>query len=268
MTSVSILGCGWLGFPLGKELLNQGYNVKGSTTTASKMLELQDAEINAFNIDLPDGNISSDFFHSDCLIINIPPKTSKKGVNNHLESLKPILKYIPPTQKIIYISSTSVYPKVDHPIDEEHKLDYQSDRAMALIQAEQLLLNEFKERLTVIRFGGLLGYDRIPGKYYAGKNLAQHQQKVNYIHRDDAIGIILEVIKKEKWSIILNATAPKHPTKKEVFIKNAKDFGFNPPIFEKSTLEFTNRIIDSSKIEYILDYSFIYPDPLDFFYTN
>lgn len=78
MTSVSILGCGWLGFPLGKELLNQGYNVKGSTTTASKMLELQDAEINAFNIDLPDGNISSDFFHSDCLIINIPPKTSKK----------------------------------------------------------------------------------------------------------------------------------------------------------------------------------------------
>ena len=139
---------------------------------------------------------------------------------------------------------------------------------MALIQAEQLLLNEFKERLTIIRFGGLLGYDRIPGRYYSGKNVEQHQQKVNYIHRDDAVGIILDIIKKEKWSIIINGTAPKHPTKKEVFSKNAEDFEFDPPLFEKSTQELKNRIIDSSKIEYILDYSFIYPDPLDFFYTK
>jgi len=268
MTSVSILGCGWLGFPLAKKLVDQGYKVKGSTTTASKMQELEDVGINAFHIDLPDGKLSSGFFKSDYLIINIPPRTSKNGLNHHLESLKPILKYIPTNQKVIYISATSVYPKVDHLIDEEHELDHRSERAMALIQAEQLLLNEFNERLTIIRFGGLLGYDRIPGRYYSGKKLAQHQQKVNYIHRDDAIGIILDVIKKDIWSTIINGTAPKHPTKKEVFLKNAEDFGFEAPIFEKSPQELTNRIIESSKIEHILDYSFIYPDPLDFFYTN
>ncbi|WMN12911.1 NAD-dependent epimerase/dehydratase family protein [Marivirga salinae] len=268
MASVSILGCGWLGFPLAKKLIAQGYEVKGSTTTASKMEELKEAKINAFNIDLPNDDLGSEFFNSDYLIINIPPKTSKKGVDHHIESLKPIIKYIPPTQKIIYISATSVYPKVDHPIDEEHELDHQSERAQALIQAEQLLLNEFKERLTIIRFGGLLGYERIPGRYFSGKPLAQHEQKVNYIHRDDAVGIIQAVIKQEKWSTIINGTAPKHPTKKEVFLKNAKDYGFEAPQFENIKQELTNRIIESSKIEYILDYSFTYPDPLDFFYIN
>lgn len=268
MASASILGCGWLGLPLAKKLLDLGYQVKGSTTTGSKMRELKDAGINAFNIHLPNDNLSSEFFNSDYLIINIPPKTSKKGVDHHLKSLKPILKYIPSTQKIIYVSATSVYPKVDYLIDEEHELDHQSERAQALIRAEQLLLNEFKNRLTIIRFGGLLGYDRIPGRYYSGKYLAQHQQKVNYIHRDDAIGIIHAIIEQGKWSTILNGTAPKHPTKKEVFFKNAEEFDFESPTFQNTEQELTNRIIDSSKIEYILDYSFIYPDPLYFFYTN
>ncbi|WP_296618828.1 NAD(P)-binding domain-containing protein [Marivirga sp.] len=268
MASVSVLGCGWLGFPLAKKLVNEGYEVKGSTTTSSKMQELKKAGINTFNIHLPNDNLSSEFFKSDYLIINIPPKTSKKGVDYHLESLKSILKYIPPTQKIIYISATSVYPQVNHSIDEEHELDHQSERGQALIQAEQLLLHTFEERLTIIRFGGLLGYDRIPGRYYSGKNLAQHQQKVNYIHRDDAVGIIEAVIKQDKWSNIINGIAPKHPTKKEVFLKNAKDFDFEVPIFENTEQELTNRIIKSSKIESLLDYSFIYPDPMDFFYTK
>jgi 3-hydroxyisobutyrate dehydrogenase-like beta-hydroxyacid dehydrogenase len=32
MTKISILGCGWLGFPLAKALLKDGFTVKGSTT--------------------------------------------------------------------------------------------------------------------------------------------------------------------------------------------------------------------------------------------
>jgi len=268
METVSILGCGWLGLPLAKKLVNNGYEVKGSTTTDFKIQELQEAGINPFKIYLPNDNLNSEFFKSDYLIINIPPKTSKEGVNHHSDSLKSILPHIPSSQKIIYISSTSVYPKVDYPINEEHQLDFNSKRSQALIQAEQLLLNTFKARLTIIRFGGLLGYERIPGKYYSGKSLEQHQQKVNYIHRDDAVGIIQAILKQEKWGELINAVAPKHPTKKEVFLKNAKDFNFETPKFENTEQELTNRFIESTKIESILDYSFIYPDILDFFYTN
>jgi nucleoside-diphosphate-sugar epimerase len=268
MASVSILGCGWLGFPLAEKLIEYGYKVKGSSTTASKLEELQKTRIEPYLIQLPDLDIKTDFFESDYLIINIPPRTSKEGVNHHFESLKSIVNLIPENQKIIYVSATSVYPKVDHPIDEDHELDYQTDRAKALIQTEELLLENFTERLTIIRFGGLLGYDRIPGKYYSNKKLEQYQQKVNYIHRDDAIGILSSVLQQNKWGYIINGVAPNHPSKKAVFNQNARDFNFPPPIFVNATQVLASRIIKSTKIEYILDYSFIYPDPIHFFYTN
>lgn len=268
MASVSILGCGWLGFPLAKKLIESGYKVKGSSTSFSKLEELKKAKIDAFQIQLPDNNIDTKFFDTDFLIINVPPKTSKVGVTHHLRSIESIVPFIKENQKIVYVSATSVYPQVDYPIDEKHELDHQSDRANALIKVEELLLENFNKRLTIIRFGGLLGYDRIPGKYYSNKKLEQHQQKVNYIHRDDAIGVISSILGHNKWGHIMNGIAPKHPTKKEVFQQNAKDFNFPPPIFENEEQVLTNRIIKSNKIEHILDYSFIYPDPLHFFYTK
>jgi len=266
--SISILGCGWLGLPLAKHFVEKGYQVKGSTTTASKMSLLEKIGIMAFNFQLPAEDPPREFFQSECLIINIPPKVQREGVKYHFNGVKSILKFIPPHQKLIYISSTSVYPMVDYPITEEHELRKDSERAQALIQTEQLLLTRFKERLTVIRLGGLLGYERIPGRYYSGKKLIQHQQKVNYIHRDDAIGIIEAVQQQGKRGSILNAVAPIHPTKKETFLKNAQDFNFTPPDFGNNKQELTNRLVESSKIESILDYSFIYPDPLHFYYTN
>jgi nucleoside-diphosphate-sugar epimerase len=268
MKSVSILGCGWLGLPLAQKLHDQNFIVKGSTTSEDKIESLKNKGIQAFNIQLPERNISHEFFKSDYLVINIPPKTSKEGVNYHFESIKSIIENIPVSQKIIYVSATSVYPKLDKAIDENHDLDKEADRAKALIQTEELLLKNFQEKLTIVRFGGLLGYDRIPGKYFSGKTVEQHQQKVNYIHRDDAVNLLIEIISQEKWGYIFNGVAPKHPTKKEVYIQNAKDFDFQTPEFKNNPQELTNRFIESSRIELNLDYSFIYPDPLHFFYTN
>jgi 3-hydroxyisobutyrate dehydrogenase-like beta-hydroxyacid dehydrogenase len=36
MKQISILGCGWLGFPLAISLVQKGYVVKGSTTSLEK----------------------------------------------------------------------------------------------------------------------------------------------------------------------------------------------------------------------------------------
>lgn len=42
---VSILGCGWLGFPLAKKLIEIGFEVKGSTTTENKLAVLKSNKI-------------------------------------------------------------------------------------------------------------------------------------------------------------------------------------------------------------------------------
>ena len=47
---ISILGCGWLGLPLAVELISKGYKVNGSTTSMTKVRELE-AALNTKNCD-------------------------------------------------------------------------------------------------------------------------------------------------------------------------------------------------------------------------
>jgi Trk K+ transport system NAD-binding subunit len=42
---IAILGCGWLGFPLGKNLVAKGHQVVGSVTSEAKTIPLSEAGI-------------------------------------------------------------------------------------------------------------------------------------------------------------------------------------------------------------------------------
>ena len=78
MKKISILGCGWLGLPLAKSLIAKGFEVKGSTTSLEKILLLQKAGMNAYQITVSEqginGDIDSFLSDSEILILDIPPK--------------------------------------------------------------------------------------------------------------------------------------------------------------------------------------------------
>jgi len=266
LNKIGILGCGWLGLPLAIHLKNEGFTINGSTSSNEKLNQLSALGINAFLIDLPH-QFDESFFHDiDALLINIPPATGRQGVNFHLKCIEKISGFIPSTTKIIYVSATSVYPKNDRPIDENVPVDGNADRAKALWQVEEFLL-KLSHKVHILRLGGLLGYNRIPGRYFAGKTVDTPDEKVNYIHRDDAISIINGLLKIPASGEIFNGVAPKHPTKKEVYTGNAEKFGFESPVFESKDNQLTKRFIRSDQIVQKLGYSFIYPDPNTFYYT-
>ena len=54
MNSVSILGCGWLGKPLALSFLEDGFNVKGSTTSEEKVDELEALGIETHLVNIAD----------------------------------------------------------------------------------------------------------------------------------------------------------------------------------------------------------------------
>ena len=54
MSSLGILGCGWLGVPLGKHLQTLNYNIKGSRTSESGVVELQKKGIEGYCVVLED----------------------------------------------------------------------------------------------------------------------------------------------------------------------------------------------------------------------
>lgn len=271
---ISILGCGWLGLPLGIQLKTAGHDIKGSTTRKEKVALLEEKGIAPFLIDLEDEHTTSNaaklgFFDCDILIINVPPRSKTMPADYHPQQIKQVLSHIdlksPP--KIIYVSATSVYPRTADIANENYAIDAATTGNKALYETEQLLLREATLQLNILRCGGLMGYDRIPAKYFQGKAVPNGGGPVNYIHRDDVIGIIETLIAKNTWGETYNLVAPMHPSRIEVFKKNVQDFNFTPPNFSVEPLPDNCRLILGEKVIKTLQYEFLFPDPLEFYYT-
>jgi nucleoside-diphosphate-sugar epimerase len=268
---ISILGCGWLGLPLAKSLLAKGYEVKGSTTSVIKLDVLKNAGISPFQIQLEAhqiiGTIEDFLKETDILIIDIPPGlrkvTSTSNEMTFVNKVKTLIPFIEKSriQKVIFVSSTSVYgdgfPIVE--ITEETKPNPDTESGKQLAITETLLQSNPHFKTTVIRFGGLLGDDRHPIKFLAGRtNVENPEAPVNMIQREDCIGIIEEILKQvqhEKWGETFNAVAPQHPTRKSYYHKKAEIFNLPLPTFAEDS-ESKGKIISSEKVETILGYSF------------
>lgn len=271
MNFITILGCGWFGLPLAKSLLSKGYNVKGSTTSATKLKTLKEAEIMPFQIQLNEqeiiGNVS-DFLHeTDVLIIAIPPGLRKEILSSEemtfINKMKTLIPYIEKSgiQKVLFVSSTSVYgdrfPIVEYTESTQNHPDTESGRQLVL--SEKLLQSNIHFKTTVIRFGGLLGEDRHPIKFLAERTQIENPDgPVNLIQREDCIGIIIKALDFayiDKWGETFNAVAPQHPTRKNYYQKKAQQFNLPLPNFVEDTKS-KGKIISSKKVETILDYSF------------
>lgn len=257
-------------------LLEEGYVVNGSTTTVHKLPLLKAKGIKPYllqfeeeeSLSVESGDAKS-FFGCDLLIINIPPKSKSRHEDYHPAQIKQIITKAKQygVQKVIYTSATSVYPENEKVVDEGQIINSNTTGNKALFKAEQLLLEEDAFQTNILRCGGLLGYDRIPGKYYIGKQLQNGHTPVNYIHRDDVVVIINKLIKQDVWGKVYNLVAPLHPTRTEVFKQNARDFNFEPPRFVPSAIPPTYKLVSGDKLIRELQYKFLYPDPLRFYYT-
>jgi len=122
-------------------------------------------------------------------------------------------------------------------------------------------MNMSQVQTTVLRFAGLIGYDRMPGRFLSGKrDVKNGNAPVNLIHRDDCIQIIFEIIKQGVWGEILNGCCDKHPLRKEYYTRQAKIIGACLPTFDDSEVS-NYKIISNKKLKKILNYRFKYPDP-------
>src|SRR5574343_42950 len=270
---IAILGCGWLGLPLAKSLLSKGYEVKGSTTSESKLVILKNAGISPFQIQLEEhqiiGNMEDFLKKIDVLVIDIPPGLRREpSTSNEMTFVNKVKTLIPlieksEIQKVIFVSSTSVYgdsfPIVE--ITEETTPNPDTESGKQLDIAETLLQSNPNFKTTVIRFGGLLGENRHPVKFLTGRTNVEHPNApVNMIERKDCIGVIeraLDFARDDnwEWNQTFNAVTPQHPTRKAYYHKKADILNLPLPTFAENS-ESKGKIISSEKVETILGYSF------------
>ena len=170
---LSILGCGWLGFPLAISLIQKGYQINGSVTSPHKLKRLKENGINSFIVDIgKTTNNYNEFLDANVLIIAIPPR--------NIEFFKMLLKNIEKVnlKKVLFISSISVYPLSNEIVTEETSIDQ-----TPLSEIEALFKSSKKSKTTILRFGGLFGYDRKPGNFIRkGQKLKNPEGHVNLIH--------------------------------------------------------------------------------------
>lgn len=252
--NISILGCGWLGMALAFELIDKDYVVKGSTTSNNKFDKLKSKGVIPFTIDIKQREDEiSNFLISDILIIAITSKS--------LDDFKSLIAQIEISnvKKVIFISSTSVYPNSNGIVTEESAL-----KKSPLAEIEHLFIKNKVFQSTIIRFGGLFGYDRQPGNFIkVGKKIENPNGYINFIHRDDCIQIIERVIETNTWNQTLNACSDSHPLRKDFYKKELEKLGRFDPIFNMEALN-TYKIVTSEKLKTILDYKFKYSDLMDY----
>lgn len=254
---ISILGCGWFGFPLAKRLVEAGHQVKGSTTTSAKIADLQSAGIDAYLFELDKDEIPESFFDSELLILGVPPRMRSGQGEDYAGKIIRLTERLSGTfvKQLIFISSTSVFSDTNSILNEYATPFPETASGKAILAVESYLRNCSSFDTTIIRFSGLIGPGRDPGRFFGGKtNIPNGQSPVNLIHLDDCIGITMSVLEREAFGNIFHAVAPQHPLKSTFYSKASTDAGFIRPEFVDELTSW--KIIESINVPKLLNYVF------------
>ncbi len=257
---ISILGCGWYGMALGKALLKQGFLVKGSTTSVEKIESLSDEGLLPYlvQISADSEHFDAEFFQCDVLVISIPPRFRKGETADYLPKIRNISKAIEKygITKVIYINSTGVYGDHNSEVNELSDPAPDTESGKILLEAEKLLQSQASFKTTILRFGGLVGPERHPGRFFAGKkDIPNGRAPVNLIHLHDCVGLSVAIFEQSAFGYVFNACSPHHPPKAAFYRQAALQAGFTAPEFIDELTSW--KIVNSINITAVLHYQFV-----------
>lgn len=260
MKNVTIIGCGWLGLPLGKALIEAGYKVAGSVRRNEALKTLSTAGIRGFMLNLnEEAEIPEKIADStEILIFTIPP-VDRKIPDRYGLSIAKITGQFPSLKHLIFTSSSGIYPQRSGEYAEDFSFLEIEKAINVLFKAEQAILQSKADIKTILRPAGLFGPCRHPVLHLAGRNNVQHPSgHVNLVHQQDVIRAIFHCIDKaELASGIFNLAYPDHPWRKVYYTKLYRQHDLPAIGFETSST--IDRMIPGDKISEILGFRYEHP---------
>lgn len=250
---ISILGGGWLGSALATALMNK-YDIQLSTRSKERYDRLTTDGYKVCQVEVTADEVTGavdDFLEADILIINITPDRSKPN-QEQFAKLRPLIEKSN-VQKVLFISSTSVYPMVNREVTEDEGVE---NKDHLLYKSEQYLSNSTAFETTVIRMAGLIGGKRHPGRFFARSGKIKNAAApVNLIHQEDCIQLIEAVIDQGLWGEVFNGCCDDHPTKAEFYPQAAHSLGLPvpEPTFEETP---SFKVISNKKAKTLLGITF------------
>ncbi len=181
--NLSIYGGGWVGAPLAFKLALMDYKVCVSASQVHQQAKHP-------NIQVVDFRASDESTDSDWAQLNqsaiqiwaIPPRRKKNSEEQYLRIVQDWIAGLDSSrvEKIIFLSSTSVYANVSAVVDERSTIN--DDSLMAKAEA---IVAASPVSSIILRLGGLMGGDRYVAKYFSGKRNDGANCPLNYMHKDN-----------------------------------------------------------------------------------
>ncbi len=237
---IALVGAGWLGTKLVKYFVEKNHQVIATTTSPEKTAFLKNFGAEAHVLDFQ--NLTNPEFLSTADVVFLSMPISKNNWHHGFSQLKFPLK------KVVLFSSTGIYPQISETFTETFSLDLRAD----ILTSEKMVTEKYPQA-TVLRFGGLMGDERLPKNIFKNKDPKNPEKPVNYIHYEDILAIAELLIKNEMRHSLYNIVAPAHPTIAEILTLTQ----------EKSTIENAQkaRIISADRFIQEFNYKFIHPNP-------
>ena len=195
---VVILGCGYIGIELGRQLTAAGHEVIGVRRSDSGCQAIEDAGFRSHQADLTESDDVADLPDADWVVF--AASSGGRGADAAREiyvdalgdAIESYGRRESPPDRVVYTSSTGVYGDHDGGwVDEETPLEPTTTKTEVLVEAERIA----RERAadygidgTVARFSGLYGPDRYRLNRYIEGPVTEGY--LNMVHRADAAGAV------------------------------------------------------------------------------
>lgn len=249
MNSVTILGYGWLGKALAKYLQSSNFSVKIAKRNLDNFNDEVDAYQWSLGKDFPKEAIS------ETVVISIAEQ--ENIIENYIKLYHQLEQF--GVKKIIFISSSSIYNDVIGEASETSEII----NTNATVALKEQSLKSTNIPYVVLRLSGLVGPNRNPAKFLAGKkNVANPKQKVNLVHQQDVIRFIEKCI-MNNTSGIYNVCSSTHPTREEFYTKVCMHFNMEAPVFAEHSEP--SRYVSNEKSKVDFDFKYEYDDLLEYY---
>ena len=275
---VLIVGCGYVGLPLGAELVKQGHEVFGLRRSPGGEAEMTGAGLKPLIADITRPEELSKLPGPLDWVVNTV-SSSKGGEEEYrqvyLQGTRNLVEWLTPTplKKFVYTSSTSVYGQTDGSVVKESSpTEPASATSQLLVETEKLLLDAAATRkfpAVILRVAGIYGPDR--GHLFlqylrdeariAGKG----ERVLNMIHRDDLVSAIIAALKNGRTGEVYNAVDDEPVAQIHFFRWLSETLGKWMPPFatEEENVQrkrgLTNKKISNRKLKMELGVALKYP---------
>jgi len=275
---VLIVGCGYVGLPLGAELVRQGHEVFGLRRSLLAENELKVAGVHPLAGDVTKPETLAKLSRQFDWVVNCVAAggSAENYRHTYLEGNRNLVSWLAdsPPKKFVYTSSSSVYEQKDGSVvTEKSRVEPDAETAKVLVEAEKVLLDAAAQKkfpAVILRVAGIYG----PGRGHWFKQFVKGEARIegdgsrflNMIHRDDVAGCIIAALKNGRAGEVYNVVDDE-PVSQVDFLKwlaatlgkplppaGSKDAG----IVRKRGA--TNKRVSNNKLKTELGYQFKFPN--------